>query len=304
MEQNFVSLDVGGTSIKAGVVQGTAQGLSLIEESLHSYPSHSEQGQDVILDTLAEVIEKTASFTEPLHGVAFGFPGPFDDIQGISYMKGLGKFEAIYGTPIVPLLKKRLQERDSRPWERIPFSFVNDAWAFALGEARYGAAARYNRVFCLTLGTGCGSAFLEHGQLIQGRDGVPMNGMIFDQPFRDGKVDDYISRRYLLQCAREKGLHLDGKELFREACNGNTEAEEVFQSYGSVLGQAIRPFVLSFQPDVLLLGGRISQSISFFEGALQEELPLDHLPPVICSKNLSRSALLGAAGHWLDQFAI
>ena len=86
--------------------------------------------------------------------------------------------------------------------------------------------------------------------------------------------------------------------------DGNGEAEEVFQDYGSVLGQAIRPFVLSFQPDVLLLGGGISQAVSFFEGALQEELPLDHLPPVICSKNLSRSALLGAAGHWLDQFAI
>ena len=304
MEQRIVALDVGGTSIKAGLVHSTDQGISLIEDSLLARPSHAEQEADRILEALTGMIEKVGSFAEKVDGVAFGFPGPFDDAKGISYMRGLGKFEAIYGMPLVPAMKERLKGRGNTAWEKIPFSFVNDAWAFALGEARYGAAARYPRVFCLTLGTGCGSAFLEHGKLVQGKDGVPANGMIFDQPFRDSKVDDYISRRYLLQCAKEKGLDLDGKGLFREASNGNGEAEEVFQDYGSVLGQAIRPFVLSFQPDVLLLGGGISQAVSFFEGALQEELPLDHLPPVICSKNLSRSALLGAAGHWLDQFAI
>lgn len=301
MEQKIVALDVGGTSIKAGLVVRQHERLSLVEESLLTYPAHAQMDADTILNSLAEAVEKTCYFADTVNGVAMGFPGPFDYRDGISYMRGLGKYDDIYGVRLIPELKRRLVSRPGVGClPGIQWSFLNDAWAFALGEARYGAAKDYRRVLCLTLGTGCGSAFLVDGCLVQGEEGAPENGMIFDQPFREGVVDDYVSRRYLMECARRRGLELDGAELFDLASRGNRQAAAAFEEYGSAIGQAIRGSVEQFHPDVLLFGGKISQALPYFETAMLRELP-SAAPERVCSRELSRSALLGAAGDWLDR---
>lgn len=301
MVQTIVSLDVGGTSIQSGLVLSLREKLYLLEESVLAYPSHAERNAEEIFQSLVSAIEKTYYFADSLDGVAIGFPGPFDYWNGISYMRNLGKFDAIYGVRLIPELKKRLAARPGgHRLANVKFTLLNDAWAFALGEAREGLARQYSRVLCLTLGTGCGSAFLVDGKLIRGEQGAPCNGMIYDQPFQDGIVDDYVSRRYLMKCARDNGLEMDGAELFQSAQEGEEAAIQTFKDYGSMLGQAVRSSVEQFRPDVLLLGGQISRALPYMEEAIKEQLP-QNSPDLVCSHMLSRSALLGAAGDWLDR---
>lgn len=67
--------------------------------------------------------------------VGFAFPGPFDYEHGVSLIRGVNKFERIYGLDIseslFPLLRRSGAEE---------FRYVNDASAFALGECLGGAA--------------------------------------------------------------------------------------------------------------------------------------------------------------------
>jgi glucokinase len=99
------------------------------------------------------------SHTPDLLGVAFGFPGPFDYEAGICLIEGVEKYGALYGVNIRDAIRTRLDLGD------LPILFRNDAEAAVVGETRYGAGRNYPRVIGVTLGTGCGSAFLVDGVL-------------------------------------------------------------------------------------------------------------------------------------------
>ena len=91
-------------------------------------------------------------------GAGFAFPGPFDYKNGISLMKEINKYDSIYGVSIETEIKKKLPIL-----QKIPFKFLHDIEAFALGEYYFGLDAKPNRVFCLCIGTGTGSAFFLIG---------------------------------------------------------------------------------------------------------------------------------------------
>ena len=85
--------------------------------------------------------------------------------------------------------------------------FGNDAFMFGLG-----ASTRFpsERLLCLTLGTGLGSAFVENGQIVAGRHGIPSSGMLFAEPYRDHIVDSYFGKRGILNMASGRDSWLTG----------------------------------------------------------------------------------------------
>ena len=115
--------------------------------------------------------------------------------------------------------------------------------------------------FCdVCIGTGAGSAFVENGKTVKTGKGVPENGWIYQQPFGDSILDDYLSVRGLEQISLAvTGKVWSGKELYGLVKAGNMEAEEVWRRFGADVAAGLLPVLEEYRPDLLLLGGQIAK---------------------------------------------
>lgn len=248
-------LDIGGTAIKHQAV--SADGFPI--GKMMRYPSLSGESCDAIVSNIAEIAIMDRKLGMPL-AIAMAFPGPFDYERGISYMKGLGKYESIYGKMLRPLISEKLSYD-------IPMVFINDVEAFALGVARQCG----ERAIAIAIGTGCGSAFISGGKIVKSGFGVPENGWIYSTPFMDSTIDDHISARGLAMLSEKYfGRNIPGEELDGMAAAGDRQAQMLFDEFGSKLFSALLPFIEGFQPSSLVLGGMISRSFRHFGKEISE----------------------------------
>ena len=130
------------------------------------------------------------------------------------------------------------------------------------------------KILCVCIGTGAGSAFVENGKnggKKRKRD-VPENGWIYQQPFGDSILDDYLSVRGLEQISLAvTGKVWSGKELYGLVKAGNMEAEEVWRRFGADVAAGLLPVLEEYRPDLLLLGGQIAKDFSWFGKELERE---------------------------------
>lgn len=266
MEKTYLLLDVGGTEIKAGMTDGRG---GLLGEILH-YPSRAKEEKEVILDHISEIVKelKTLAGDTPVGGIGMAFPGPFDYTRGISLMKGLNKYDAIYGVSIEDEVKKRVPGLS-----KTVFCFLHDVEAFALGECWFGAAREADKLLCLCIGTGAGSAFIEKKKVLkEKKDGVPEHGWLYHTPYKDSIIDDYLSVRGLLRLSREiAGTELDGRQLYERCRNRDEKALFIYRLFGEELRECLLPFLDGFRPDCVVLGGQISKSFCYFGDAFRKE---------------------------------
>ncbi len=255
----FLCLDVGGTEIKAAPVDENG---ALVQPIVY-FPAKADGKAEKILAHFSEIFGKIRPAGNEILKICLAFPGPFDYENGVCLLRGLSKFDRLYG---YDLRRAFAQATGIRPQQ---ICFANDAVAFALGEMRYGSAKGAKRALFVCIGTGCGSAFGVDGSLATpGMDGVPESGYIYDAPFLEGCVDDYISRRGLLAFTKQMlGEELDGKALAQRT---DAAARACFLTFGERLRDALLPHLKRFQPEVLCLGGQITKSASLFLPPVEE----------------------------------
>ncbi len=157
--KTVVALDVGGTSVKSGIVTRTDSPLdtgSVTHRHNDRIDAHSEA--EAIVGLLAGIIEarreqsRTSDSTSLAVGIAF--PGPFDYDAGVPRLTH--KFAAINGLDLGAAIRDHLE----RPVG--PITFAHDAVAAAVGEVE--ASGSPGTVLMITLGTGLGSAVIIDGQ--------------------------------------------------------------------------------------------------------------------------------------------
>ena len=261
----YLMLDVGGTGIKGGVLDRNG----FLKGNIRTFPARANDSRENIFRNFADILEEI-SMDIPERDAVFrrigmAFPGPFDYERGVSLMQGLNKYDAIFGASIQNEILCRIKDQERLCGEDCRFLFLNDVEAFALGECRFGRAAGCERVLCLCIGTGAGSAFVDHGKIVKKGKGIPEQGWIYNTPFLEGRIDDYISARGLKRLAREEFLtSINGAELYDLAREGDLRAKRVFARFGTWVLAAIEPFLLQFVPDGLVLGGQIVKSYPFF----------------------------------------
>ncbi len=279
-----ISLDIGGSSIKSGIV-GAAHvllGKPLITAI------DSSRDADTLLNCFAAVIRMHLARMKPeeLRGICLAFPGPFDYERGICYIKDQAKYAQLYGIAIGDRLNALLALRNTA------LKFTGDAKAAILGEARYGAGNEFNRIIGITLGTGLGSAFIENGKVITTAEGIPENGWLYAVPFKGRIADETFSSRGISAALSEAGIADEELScVTARARDGNTAIHNVFTAFGHELGTFLRPFVKSFRADAVLVMGGIARAIDLFGEPLASILPV----PVIRSHLSVAAPLLGAA---------
>jgi len=275
-----IVFDVGGTAIKSAVT--TSQG-EVIESTVETYPAHSDKSKEFILDHFYDLIRKQAAkISDPnqmFAGVGYAYPGPCDYEHGISLMQGQQKFDTLYGVSILDAMRERIDADEELLGRMIPdynIIFDNDARLFAVGQLFVGPANKSDRAICITIGTGTGSAFIDQGIVIKNKE-------IYNHPFKDSIIDDYISKRGVLRIAAELGLspHLDVKDIADAARDQQDEqAIAVFRQFGEMFGEVLKPFVAEFAPKLVIIGGQIAKASDLFlpytRQTLQDQTPEFH----------------------------
>ena len=181
MDRNLaIGADIGGSHISCAAIDIVS--LKMVRDTLVERDVNNKAPADEILSVWAEALSASIGRIprENLRGIGFGMPGPFDYVEGISYIKGVDKYENLYGCNVKEEISKLLNVPAD-----FPIRFMNDVSSFAMGEALMGKAALYNRSMAVTLGTGLGSAFIRNRIPVVDGPEVPKLGCVYHLPYKD-----------------------------------------------------------------------------------------------------------------------
>jgi glucokinase len=294
-----IGTDIGGSHISCAAVD-LVSGKILKDTLTERVVDNQAQASKIITvwsDALSAVLEKVS--LEKVKGIGFAMPGPFDYVKGICYIRGVAKYENLYGFNITDAIASSLDVP-----EDFLIRFMNDASAFAVGEAWAGSASKANRSLSITLGTGFGSAFISNRIPIVDGDEVPKMGCIYHIPYRDGIADDYFSTRGLLgRYKSATGKELNGVKELAELASTDKVVSDLFNDFGENAGLFLAPYLNKFKAEILVIGGNISHAYSLFGNVFENRLKKEgYTGDVAISRLKEDAALLGSAYLLDDSF--
>ena len=265
-----IGLDVGGTWIKAGLVDSSGRVLQSASEATET------RHIDGLVATLEGLVESLGR-NEQIHSVGVGLPGLRSSETGkivvspnLRCLDGVD-IEAVLGQRIVPPVVAR-----------------NDADMSAWGEFSVGAGAGTRHMVCLTLGTGVGSGVIFDGRPYNGARGYAAEaGHITVDP--EGLPCSCGSRGCLEAVASGTGivalarawLGPEDRGSIREpwtsaglcqaALAGHAGARRVFEQAGRYLGVACGSLINLLNPEAIVIVGGVMEAGDLILGPAIDE---------------------------------
>ena len=291
MNSNVViGADVGVSHITAAAVD--LQSGKIIAGSSCKQKVNAAASPDEIITCWADAIKTSMTASEAvIEAIGIAMPGPFDYANGVSYIRGLAKYESLYGLNVKELLKEELKFSGE-------IYFENDASCFGIGESWLGEGAGCKRLVSVTLGTGLGGAFITDSEVQKSGNDIPEDGYLYKLPYKQGIAEDYISSRWLIKTFNDETESKveEVKEINELALSGNISAQQLFSQMGTVLGEVLAPWLTAFNPQCLVIGGNVRKSHPFFLPSLKKVFEVNHLnTAVYISTKGEESAITGAA---------
>jgi glucokinase len=291
-----IGVDVGGSHITAVAVDMETN--TIIPGSLFGSPVDNGAQADEIIsvwsETLRKVLSKVNLFN--IRGIGFAMPGPFDYVKGICLIRGVQKYENLYGVNVGKAISSKL----GLPCD-CKVRFMNDASSFAVGEAWAGKAKDFHKSVAITLGTGFGSAFLDDKIPIVDGPSVPKMGCVYYLPFGNSIADDYFSTRWFnARYTEVTGKKTDGVKEIAEAAKNDVEVRNIFIEFGENLGSFLSPWFMKFGAEVLVIGGNISHAYNLFGESFENKLRSSGCNVKVEISGLKEDAALLGSAYLLD----
>jgi glucokinase len=294
-----LGIDVGGSHISCKVIDLDTR--KFIKGFFNSLPINNQGSKQSVINTFAALIQPCLQQlnSEDIVGIGLAFPGPIDYVNGIGQFTGENsKYQNLNQVNI----REELSNCLGIEGEQI--RFINDATAFAVGEYFNGELTASENSLAITLGTGFGVAFLDHGIPVIKDERVPEGGCLWNLPFEKTIADDYFSTRGLVDRFNAmSGSDVGGVKEIAELHMTDDCAQNLFDDFGSQLALFLRPWLQKFQADKLVIGGNISRAFKLFEQSFNQGLSQAGLNVATRpSLNLEDSAFIGAAMLLDDAF--
>lgn len=269
-ERYFVGVDIGGTSIKTGVV--TAGGQIMSKLSAPSVKAGSrEAGLTSLYKTIESVVDLSGKSWQQIEGIGVAAPGTMDIPKGIVFHPfNLPGWENL---PLKDLVAERFKK---------PTILQNDANAAAYGEYWQGAAKSANSLMFWTLGTGIGGGIVIDGKIITGAHShagecghliIQAEGGPYSEHGIHGSLELYAGAKALVrrcQSALAAGARsvipvqvAQGHELtplLIAACasDGDELANRLIMETGRYLALGTVNIIHTINPDTVLIGGAMT----------------------------------------------
>lgn len=270
--RRYVGIDIGGTNIRAGVVDegghilGEARRPALAEAGLRAAVGRA-------IEAAEEALQNAGLTVADVAGLGAGVPGAHRSQEGITLYSP--NFAESRGVPVLAPIRDALG---------LPAFMLNDVAVQTLGEHRFGAGRGYSHMVMITLGTGIGGGAIIDGELRVGyTEGFAEVGHMTidpDGPYCDCgnrgcweaiAARDAIVRRAVTRI--QSGRHTAIAEMVdyrlgsitpaligRCADQGDQVAMEVMAETGYYLGIGIANLIQLYNPQVLVIGGGIAQA--------------------------------------------
>ena len=310
-----LGIDLGGTNIVAGVVD---KKYKIVAKA--SCKTAVPRPESEICDSMAEVakkaVEKAKLTMDDIESVGIGVPGAVNPKTGvIEYSANL----FFHNWEVVEMMEERLGKK---------VHIENDANAAALGEYLAGSAKDARNAVAITLGTGVGGGIIIDGKIYSGSNfaGAELGHMVI---VKDGKEcacgrrgcwETYASATGLINLTKQKILSeklefsymlklcdgdinkVNGRTAFDAMRDGDPTAKSVVEEYISYLSCGLVNIINIFQPDVLCIGGGISNEGENLLGPVRSYVERERYTKhndkqtVICKCTLGNDAgIIGAA---------
>ncbi|MEM8604396.1 MAG: ROK family protein [Cyanobacteria bacterium P01_H01_bin.121] len=293
-KRDVLGIDLGGTAIKLGRFYADGTCIASLQ-----VPTPQPSTPEAVITAIATAIDAIDPQRQSI-AVGIGTPGPADATGRIA--KVAINLEGWRDIPLAEQLEAKIQR---------PVTLANDANCAGLGEAWLGAGKGFTDLLLLTLGTGVGGAVILDGKLFIGRQGTAAElGLITLNPGgppcnsgNQGSLEQYAS----VQAIRRQ-MNLEPVELGQRASQGDRVALEFWENYGSNLGAGLASLIYIFTPEVIVLGGGISASMTFFLPAIMAELKQRVLPSSLLDLQIlpaqlgAQAGIVGAAQLALQTF--
>ena len=275
----ILTADIGGSHITTAVCNITTD--TIIKESLIRMEVNSKGSAESILRSWQNAFDTARGLSGvQVSGLGIAMPGPFDYENGISYIKGLDKYEALYGMDVKRYFANLLNLYPSE------IRFRNDAEATIAGEVLAGAGKSGDNIMGLTLGTGFGSAFCY--------DQVTQDLNLGSDAYKDSIADDHLSTRWFLKRYAElTGASLSGVKQLAALAVTDEKARQTFSEFAVNVSDFLAGPLTRFKPQKLILCGNIAKSHPFFLALLRSRLSETN---IVLAELGEQAALVGAAG--------
>lgn len=260
-----IGVDVGGTTIKAALLDGRYAELERVERPTPADPAAPAAAVAAeVADVVAALREKSTTRVE---GAGVVVPGVVDEQAGIArYAGNLGWRDA----PLRDMLAERIAE---------PVAFGHDVRAGGLAEATLGAATGAGTSLFLPIGTGIAAALITGGVALASGGYA---GEIGHLDVGSGKPCVCGSSGCLETVAtgpaiaaeyqRRTGLLADGERIVAATANGDPDARAVLDGVLDALRTALTAMTTTFAPEMIVCGGGVFRAGAALLGPLAERL--------------------------------
>lgn len=312
VQRFIVGVDLGGTNIVTGAVAEDGS----TKYAVRSEPTRSDQGAEAVVERMVRMIEaairetivETGCTRDDFAGVGVGAPGPLDRERGVVITTpNLGW----KNYPLRDVIAERV---------RLPVKLDNDANCATLGEWWLGAARGGRNVVGMTIGTGIGGGLILDGRLYHGSSDVAgeIGHTTIDVTGRRckcgnyGCLEAYASGPSIAERAREQlqGDHeslmyqlvqgelerLTAAIVYDAAKQGDETALDVVRETARFLGAGIANLLNTFNPDVVVIAGGVTQAGDTLFDPLRREVRKRAFAAAVDACRIVPGSLPGDAG--------
>ena len=282
---HYLGVDIGGTKVSAGIVDGCGEILSTAKGPMNTEGS-SEDGVRAVKAVVDQVLMGNGA--APIAGIGVSAPGPVNPVSGV-----------VTHPVNLPCWRNFPLRSEMEKIYHLPVQVDNDANAAGLAEALWGAGAGFNGVFYASIGTGIGTAIVLHRSIFHGTTGaageaghmsIDFRGEVNCNCGKPGCIEAMaagpgIARRARVKVASnvKKGRALlnlvngDVSAINSEAVGrgwkaGDPLCRDILIETADALAVWFGNMIDLLDPEVIVVGGGLSELISQFFPDIQTRL--------------------------------
>ncbi len=235
----YLVFDIGGSSIKYAVID-----LELTIFNSGKIPRQNS------FDEMIEAMIKIYDEQDEITGISISAPGVVDTQKGT--IGGASALDYIHG----PNFKEIFKEKTN-----LNIAIENDANCAALSAAYFGENKDKKNIIYVVIGSGIGGAILNDQKILYGANGY---GGEFGYQIVNDKMQSWSevgSTVNLVNRVRKtmNNFFIEGEEVF-ELAKTNNQVKELVEEFYECNARALFNLQMAFDPDVILLGGGISEN--------------------------------------------
>ncbi|RZM27000.1 MAG: ROK family protein [Pedobacter sp.] len=279
----ILSIEMEGFSTKMAIVDNNNNIVSEIQ----SFPlmlSSEVNAVDILYHHASQLVKSSAIDFDKLIGIGISIPGLVNTKHGSSYTY-------IISNQHLQTLQQEFEDKFSRP-----VFMQNDVKSAALAESKLGLAKGKRDVLVLLMDWGIGLGIIMDGKLRSGTSGF--SGEIGHIPFVEDGALCYCGKRGCLETVAsgialarmaKEGIKSGKYSLLNElsdqeiekiepyvvidaANRGDQYAINILSDIGKNLGKAIATLIQLFNPELVILGGRIAEAKQYITTPIQQSI--------------------------------